>query len=64
MRVAELWRYPVKTFAGEKLSRARISALGIEGDRVVHVEDEDGHVITSRSHPWDGPAAVCASRTS
>jgi uncharacterized protein YcbX len=51
MRVLELWRYPVKTFGGEKLSRARISALGIEGDRVVHVEDEDGHVITSRSHP-------------
>jgi uncharacterized protein len=51
MRVLELWRYPVKTFAGEKLSRARIGALGIEGDRVVHVEDEDGHVITSRSHP-------------
>jgi len=51
MRVAELWRYPVKTMAGERLERARIGPLGIEGDRVVHVEGEDGHVLTSRSHP-------------
>ena len=51
MRVAELWRYPVKTMAGERLERARLGSLGIEGDRVVHVEDEDGHVLTSRSHP-------------
>jgi len=51
MHVAELWRYPVKTLAGEKLTRANIGPLGIEGDRVVHVEDEDGHVLTSRSHP-------------
>jgi len=51
MRIAELWRYPVKTFAGEKLAIARLGPSGIEGDRVVHVEDDDGHVITSRSHP-------------
>lgn len=51
MRVVELWRYPVKTMAGERLERALIGPLGIEGDRVVHVEDEDGHVLTSRSYP-------------
>jgi uncharacterized protein len=51
MRVAELWRYPVKTMAGERLQDAVIGPLGIEGDRVVHVEDARGHVITSRSHP-------------
>lgn len=50
MNVAEIWRYPVKTMGGEKLQRARISPLGIEGDRVVHVEDIDGSVITSRTH--------------
>src|SRR3569623_324829 len=48
---AELWRYPVKTMAGERLERARLGSLGIEGDRVVHVEDEEGHVLPSRSHP-------------
>ncbi|MEP6686089.1 MAG: MOSC N-terminal beta barrel domain-containing protein [Verrucomicrobiota bacterium] len=51
MYVAEIWRYPVKTMAGEKLQRARIGSLGIEGDRVVHVENAQGRVITSRTHP-------------
>lgn len=51
MNVIELWRYPVKTMAGERLERARLGPLGIEGDRVVHVEDADGQVLTSRSHP-------------
>jgi uncharacterized protein YcbX len=51
MTVSEIWRYPVKTMAGEVLQRARIGPLGIEGDRVVHVEDAHGRVITSRFHP-------------
>jgi len=51
MKVAEIWRYPVKTMAGEKLQRACLGQLGIDGDRVVHVEDTHGRVITSRSHP-------------
>ncbi len=51
MKVTEIWRYPVKTMAGEKLQRAFIDPLGIEGDRVVHVEDAQARVITSRSHP-------------
>jgi hypothetical protein len=51
MKIAEIWRYPVKTMAGEKLQRVRIGPLGVEGDRVVHVEDAQGQVITSRSHP-------------
>lgn len=42
MKVAELWRYPVKTMAGEKLQQATVGALGIEGDRVVHAEDTRG----------------------
>src|SRR5712692_145724 len=51
MKVAEISRYPVKTMAGEKLQRVRLGPLGIEGDRVVHVEDGQEQVITSRSHP-------------
>jgi uncharacterized protein YcbX len=30
MYVAEIWRYPVKSMAGERLQRARVSELGIE----------------------------------
>ena len=51
MKVTEIWRYPVKTMAGEKLQRVRLGPLGIEGDRIVHVEDAHQQVITSRSHP-------------
>lgn len=51
MQVAEIWRYPVKTMTGEKLQRVRIGPLGLEGDRVVHVEDAHERVITLRSHP-------------
>jgi uncharacterized protein len=51
VKIAEIWRYPVKTMAGEKLQRAAVGHLGVEGDRVVHVEDARGRVITSRSHP-------------
>ena len=51
MKVTEIWRYPVKTMAGEKLNRVHIGPLGIEADRIVHVEDAQERVITSRSHP-------------
>ncbi len=51
MKITEIWRNPVKTMAGEKLLRVGIGPLGIEGDRVVHVEDARDRVITSRSHP-------------
>ena len=51
MQVTEIWRYPVKTMAGEKLQQARIGPLGLEGDRVVRVENAEHRVITSRSHP-------------
>jgi hypothetical protein len=51
VKITEIWRWPVKTMAGEKLQRVGIGSFGIEGDRVVHVEDARGRVITSRSHP-------------
>jgi uncharacterized protein len=51
MRVAELWRYPVKSLGGERLDRAEVSANGIAGDRIVHVRNGRGRVVTSRNHP-------------
>ena len=51
MTIREIWRYPVKTMGGETLQRVEVGLVGIEGDRVVHVEDASGHVVTSRSHP-------------
>ena len=51
MWLAELWRYPVKSMGGERLTEAAVDAGGIPGDRVVHVEDQQGRVVTSRSRP-------------
>jgi MOSC domain-containing protein len=51
MRVAELWRYPVKSLAGERLERVDVTVNGIAGDRVVHVIDGRGRVVTARTHP-------------
>ena len=49
MRVAELWRYPVKSLRGEPLAAVEIARDGIPGDRAVHVVDERGELITARS---------------
>jgi len=49
LRVASLWRYPVKSLAGEALASARLDADGIPGDRAVHVRGPEG-VRTSRRH--------------
>jgi len=47
LRIAELWRYPVKSLAGERMSRAVLEPDGIVGDRLVVVAGPEG-VRTSR----------------
>ncbi|MEP6620311.1 MAG: MOSC N-terminal beta barrel domain-containing protein [bacterium] len=47
--VKELWRYPVKTLAGEPIDAAALTSSGIPGDRIVHVRGPEG-VRTSRRH--------------
>ena len=49
MNVAELWRYPVKSMAGEKLEMAEISALGLPGDR--ELRDLSSLHVRSGSNP-------------
>jgi uncharacterized protein YcbX len=49
--VKEIWRYPVKSMAGESVAEANVSSLGIAGDRVVLVVNPPGRVVTARSHP-------------
>ena len=51
MRVSEIWRYPVKSMAGEPLDEVFAWRLGLEGDRVVDVENADGRTVTARTHP-------------
>jgi uncharacterized protein YcbX len=49
--VAEIWRYPVKSMAGEPLERTYVDYTGIEGDRLVHAENAARALITARRHP-------------
>lgn len=50
-RVAELWRYPVKSMLGEPLTACEIGAAGIPGDRAFGVIDETDGVVASAKHP-------------
>ncbi|TAK10847.1 MAG: MOSC domain-containing protein [Acidobacteria bacterium] len=49
MLISGLWRYPVKSLAGESLNEALLTATGIFGDRHVVVRGPEG-VRTSRKH--------------
>jgi uncharacterized protein YcbX len=51
MRIAALWRYPVKSMAGERLESVELLADGVAGDRRIQVVDARGRVITSRTRP-------------
>jgi uncharacterized protein len=48
--VKELWRYPVKSLAGEQIAKADIDELGIPGDRQILVRNGRGRTLTSRTH--------------
>jgi uncharacterized protein YcbX len=51
VELREIWRYPVKSMAGERLALTELGPDGIPGDRVVHVVDPRDRVVTSRSKP-------------
>ena len=57
MRVAELWRYPVKGLRGESLERLEIADGGIPGDRAVRVADSRGTVTGRRKQKLIGVSA-------
>lgn len=56
MRIAELWRYPVKSMRGERLERAEVLGDGLAGDRLLRVEDERGLVTARRKQRLVGVA--------
>jgi len=58
LRVAELWRYPVKGLRGERLERVEVAGDGIPGDRCLRVLDERGIVTGRRKQRMLGLAAT------
>ena len=50
-RVAELWRYPVKSMGGEPLGELYVDKHGVVGDRAYAVFDEEMGEIASAKNP-------------
>jgi uncharacterized protein YcbX len=50
-RVIQLWRYPVKSFLGERLDEASFGPNGVEGDRGFAIRDKTtGHGLSAKKH--------------
>ena len=50
LHVKALWRYPVKSLAGEAIALAELTPNGIPGDRIVHVRGPEGVRTSRRQH--------------
>jgi hypothetical protein len=52
LRVAQLWRYPVKSLLGERLPALRLVGDGVDHDRSWGIQDRgDGRILTARREP-------------
>jgi uncharacterized protein len=51
MTVTAIWRYPVKSMAGERVSSTELTNMGVAGDRVVQVYDRHDRIVTARTFP-------------
>jgi MOSC domain-containing protein len=47
--IASLWRFPVKSMRGEKLTQAPVDVRGILGDRLYAVRDPDGKLGSGKN---------------
>ena len=50
MHVSMLWRYPVKSLAGEPLTDAELTSDGLLGDRLIHVRNARGPLTGRTRH--------------
>ena len=50
LKIDRLWRYPVKSLAGEPLEETELTDDGIPGDRVIHVRGPEGVRTSRRQH--------------
>ena len=51
MTVMAIWRYPVKSMAGERIRATQLTGTGLAGDRAVQVFDRRGRMVTARTFP-------------
>ena len=51
-KISEVWRYPVKSMAGERIASAQFDAYGMIGDRAwAAIDSSTGDVGWGKSHP-------------
>src|ERR1017187_3338928 len=55
--LSDLYRYPVKSCRGERLTAGRVEPWGLAGDRRWMIVDADGGAVTARECPRLGPAS-------
>jgi uncharacterized protein YcbX len=51
LTVQEIWRYPVKSMAGELLVSADLTESGVAGDRILQVRNAAGRIMSARTRP-------------
>lgn len=51
IQLTDIWRYPVKSCRGERLSEALVEPWGLAGDRRWMVVDSAGGPVTAREYP-------------
>src|SRR5258706_15304847 len=51
MRIGDLWRYPVKSMVGERLTRVDLDTAGVVGDRAYAVIDRGDGKVASAKNP-------------
>lgn len=61
LSVKGLWRYPVKSLAGEPIASAALTLKGIPGDRIVQVHGPEGVRTSRRQHRLLGLHATLAA---
>ena len=54
LTLAGLWRYPVKSLAGEPINEALLTPVGIPGDRIVQVRGPEGLRTSRRQYKMLG----------
>ena len=56
MRIATMWRYPVKSMLGEPIAAAHLDASGLERDRELALIDATTGLVATAKHPrlWRG----------
>ena len=58
--VASLWRYPVKSMAGEELDAVDMTARGLAGDRAYALVDTSSRKVGSAARKKNRPTTTIA----